>query len=261
MLLVAWLVAVPLGSSSLPWLASAVRNSALLDGVDQVMPQQAQALSDALRDTVDTRGFPDVFGGLAPTRAREVAAPDPALAGSQVVVNAKRVGGQGARHRAELRPPHRGLRLRVRPRAGDDQRARGGRHPTVSVEVNGERHERPGGRLRPATATWPSSTCPGCDAPVMPFATRPRPTPAPTRSCSASRWTGPYNAQSARVRDVGNITGPDIYDSGEVTREIYTIRALVRSGNSGGPLVDPGRRRARRDLRGGGRRPEHRVRA
>jgi S1-C subfamily serine protease len=50
---------------------------------------------------------------------------------------------------------------------------------------------------------------------------------------------GPYNAQSARVRDVSRITGPDIYDSGDVTREIYTIRALVRSGNSGGPLVSP----------------------
>ncbi len=50
---------------------------------------------------------------------------------------------------------------------------------------------------------------------------------------------GPYDAQSARVRDVSKITGPDIYDSGDVTREIYTIRALVRSGNSGGPLITP----------------------
>jgi S1-C subfamily serine protease len=50
---------------------------------------------------------------------------------------------------------------------------------------------------------------------------------------------GPYNAQSARVREVSRITGPDIYDSVNVTREIYTIRALVRSGNSGGPLVSP----------------------
>ena len=50
---------------------------------------------------------------------------------------------------------------------------------------------------------------------------------------------GPYNAQSARVRDVERITGPDIYESHDVTREIYTIRALVRSGNSGGPLVAP----------------------
>ncbi|TDB90827.1 CvpA family protein, partial [Micromonospora fluostatini] len=68
-ILVAWLVAVPLGSSSLPWLASSVRNSAVLSVVDQVMPDEAQQLSTALRDTVDTNGFPDVFGNLAPTRA------------------------------------------------------------------------------------------------------------------------------------------------------------------------------------------------
>jgi S1-C subfamily serine protease len=48
---------------------------------------------------------------------------------------------------------------------------------------------------------------------------------------------GPFDAQSARVREVRNITGPDIYDSGRVTREVYTIKALVRSGNSGGPLM------------------------
>jgi S1-C subfamily serine protease len=50
---------------------------------------------------------------------------------------------------------------------------------------------------------------------------------------------GPYDARAARVRDVGEITGPDIYESGDVTREVYTIFALVRSGNSGGPLVAP----------------------
>ncbi len=29
-----------------------------------------------------------------------------------------------------------------------------------------------------------------------------------------------------------------IYDDKTVTREVYTIRATVRSGNSGGPLID-----------------------
>ncbi|HEX5540161.1 MAG TPA: CvpA family protein, partial [Micromonospora sp.] len=89
-LLVGWLVAVPLGSSSLPWLASSVRNSALLQSVDRVLPERAQALSEALRETVDTNGFPNVFGGLAPTRVRQVPPPDPTLAGSQMVVNAQR---------------------------------------------------------------------------------------------------------------------------------------------------------------------------
>jgi S1-C subfamily serine protease len=50
---------------------------------------------------------------------------------------------------------------------------------------------------------------------------------------------GPFDAQEARVRELRDITGPDIYASSRVTREAYTIRALVRSGNSGGPLVAP----------------------
>jgi uncharacterized membrane protein required for colicin V production len=89
-LLVVWLVASPLGSSSLPWLAKSVKSSAILGAVDNVMPSQAHKLSDALRDTVDTRGFPDVFGGLAPTRVRDVEAPDGRLSGLPVVQSAKR---------------------------------------------------------------------------------------------------------------------------------------------------------------------------
>ena len=67
LLIVAWLVAAPLGSSSLPGLARAIRTSTVLHGVNTVMPQQAQALSNELRSTVDTSGFPNVFGALIPT--------------------------------------------------------------------------------------------------------------------------------------------------------------------------------------------------
>jgi uncharacterized membrane protein required for colicin V production len=90
LLLVAWLIAVPLGSSPFPGLNREVRNSAILNGITDLMPQQAQALSAGLRDTLNTSGFPDVFGGLAPTNAREVAAPDRALARSAVVTRSKR---------------------------------------------------------------------------------------------------------------------------------------------------------------------------
>ena len=50
---------------------------------------------------------------------------------------------------------------------------------------------------------------------------------------------GPFTAVSARVRDVRKLPGNDIYKTHDVTREIYTIRSTVRSGNSGGPLIDP----------------------
>ncbi len=80
---------------------------------------------------------------------------------------------------------------------------------------------------------------PGLRAPVMPFVEKPAAAGA-SAIVLGFPLDGPYNAQSARIRQISRITGPDIYDSGQdVTREIYTIRALVRSGNSGGPLVAP----------------------
>lgn len=234
-LLVAWLVAVPLGSSSLPWLAASVRNSALLTVVDRVLPDQAQKFSDALRDTVDTNGFPDVFGDLAPTRARQVSPPDPALAGSQVVAN-----GQRSVVKVLGSAPSCSRRIEGSGFVYADDRVMTNAHVvagtrSVAVELGGDRYDGkvvvydpdrdlavlhvpdlPGPSMRFAAGVASS----GADAIVLGFP-----------------LDGPYNAQSARVRDVDRITGPDIYSSGDVTREIYTIRALVRSGNSGGPLV------------------------
>jgi len=34
-----------------------------------------------------------------------------------------------------------------------------------------------------------------------------------------------------------NLTGPDIYRTGTVEREVYTVRGSIRQGNSGGPLM------------------------
>ena len=50
---------------------------------------------------------------------------------------------------------------------------------------------------------------------------------------------GPFFYGAARVRDRLQIRGPDIYDDRTVTREVYSIRGDVRSGNSGGPLLAP----------------------
>ncbi|MEE6307464.1 MarP family serine protease [Plantactinospora veratri] len=236
-LLVAWLVAVPLASSSLPWLASAVRNSALLTVVDRVLPPEAQALSRALRDTVDTNGFPDVFGGLAPTRSREVASPDPALAGSQVVVNGRRsvVKVLGNAPSCSRRIEGSGF-VYAENRVMTNAHVVAGTR-SVQVEVAGERHS---ARVvvydpdRDLAVLY----VPELSAPVMRFATG-EAAIEDDAIVLGFPLDGPYNAQPARIRDVGEIAGPDIYESGRVNREIYTIRGLVRSGNSGGPLVAP----------------------
>ena len=50
---------------------------------------------------------------------------------------------------------------------------------------------------------------------------------------------GPFTPTAAKVRQRIELRGPDIYDSGEVSRDVYTVRAQVRSGNSGGPMIAP----------------------
>jgi S1-C subfamily serine protease len=49
---------------------------------------------------------------------------------------------------------------------------------------------------------------------------------------------GPFVAHPARVREVLELNGPDIYRTTTVRREVYTIRGEVGQGDSGGPLID-----------------------
>ncbi|BCJ50669.1 hypothetical protein Asp14428_21440 [Actinoplanes sp. NBRC 14428] len=82
---------------------------------------------------------------------------------------------------------------------------------------------------------------PGLTAPALPFVRE------PVRSGADAvvlgfPLDGPYQAQPARIRELSRIDGRDIYGDGAVNRQTYTIRGLVRNGNSGGPLVTPGGR-------------------
>jgi S1-C subfamily serine protease len=49
---------------------------------------------------------------------------------------------------------------------------------------------------------------------------------------------GPYDVRAARVGETRRVVTQDAYGNGPVTRSIVALRGLVRSGNSGGPLVD-----------------------
>jgi len=47
----------------------------------------------------------------------------------------------------------------------------------------------------------------------------------------------PLTVVAARIGEALPVTGPDIYQTGSVNRQIYPIRAQVLPGNSGGPLL------------------------
>ena len=49
---------------------------------------------------------------------------------------------------------------------------------------------------------------------------------------------GPFDVQPGRIRSEQRLRSPNIYGDGTVIREVFSVRGLVRPGNSGGPIVD-----------------------
>jgi hypothetical protein len=49
---------------------------------------------------------------------------------------------------------------------------------------------------------------------------------------------GPYDVQPGRLGETQTVVTQDAYGGGPVRRSITSLRGLVRSGNSGGPMVD-----------------------
>ena len=48
---------------------------------------------------------------------------------------------------------------------------------------------------------------------------------------------GPFDAQPVRIRGDQRLRSPDIYGNGTVTRHVFSLRGMIRPGNSGGPFV------------------------
>ncbi|WP_214368361.1 MarP family serine protease [Pseudonocardia sp. H11422] len=238
----AWLVALPLASASFPGLASTVRGSEVLQAVDSVMPAGARKLPAELRQLLDNSGFPDVLSPFAQTPITAVGPPDPALLDRPVVRDVR-----GSVLKIRGRAPSCSRQLEGTGFVVGPQRVMTNAHVVAgtsetSVEVVGRN-----GRTRDLRATVVSYdpeidvavlAVPGLQAEALQFA------PDPARVGDDAivlgyPLDGPYTATAAKVRDRIQLRGPDIYDSGTVTRDVYTVRAVVRSGNSGGPMISP----------------------
>ncbi|MBA0127400.1 MarP family serine protease [Haloechinothrix sp. YIM 98757] len=235
---VAWLVAVPLTSvSGLPALTSAINNSVVLGGVNDVMPPQAQRLPNDLRNLLDVSGFPTFEQPFAQPPAPDVEPPDPQLQASPVV---QEVRPSVLKIRGDA--PSCGRALEGTGFVISPQRVMTNAHvvagtESVSVET--------GAGARPATVVHfdPGTdvavlAVPQLQAPVMDFARRPG-SPGDNVIVLGYPLDGPYTATSGRIRDRTNLRGPDIYDRATVQRDVFTVRAEVQSGNSGGPMIDP----------------------
>lgn len=76
----------------------------------------------------------------------------------------------------------------------------------------------------------------GLRAPALPLA----PAAPPGRPAAVLGFpeNGPYDIRAARLGDTREVLAQDAYGQGPIERSVVVFRGLVRSGNSGGPLVD-----------------------
>jgi uncharacterized membrane protein required for colicin V production len=237
-MLVAWMVAAPLGSSGIPGLNSAVRNSAIVRVIDDNMPTPIQGVYNALRNSVDTNGFPEVFSGLDPTDVEPVEPPDPELAASPVVQEAEqsvlKVVGEA---------PQCDRHIEGSSFVYDTELVMTNAHVVAGTETVAV--ETPQGPLDARVVVFDDERdlavlyVPGLTSPALPLLDRPAQPGEDTIVLGYPRG-GPYTAAPSRVREERNVTGPDIYSSQDVTRDVYSLRAEVISGNSGGPLLSDG---------------------
>ncbi|WP_216213607.1 MarP family serine protease [Amycolatopsis aidingensis] len=236
---VAWLIALPLTSvAGLPGLASAINNSKVLGGVNSVMPHAAQNLPNELRKLlIDESGFPFILEPFDKAPINEIEPPDPSLQNSPVVQQLRdsvlKVRGAAPSCSRALE----GTGFVIAP-----QRVMTNAH--VVAGTNEVALETGRGRVPARVVYFDPETdvailaAPALEAPSMRFA--PRPAQAGDDAIVLGYpLDGPYTAREARVRAQINLRGPDIYDEQTVQRQVFTVRGEVRSGNSGGPLVDP----------------------
>ena len=235
LLLVAWLVGQALASAPIPEVASQVRRSAVINIVDQVVPASGQRFFRNFRQLIGDHGFPEVFGGLAPTQVVDVDPPDPALASSRAVLVARpgvlKITGIAAS--CSRRIEGTGFvfaRERIMTNA---HVVAGVSEPEVQVGSS---------TLKARVVLYD----PARDIAVLyvPGLARSPLTFAGAAKSGTSGVVigypndGPFRADPARVRGTQQARGPDIYQRKTVVREIYALRARVQPGNSGGPLVD-----------------------
>jgi S1-C subfamily serine protease len=235
-LIAAWLLATPLTSSDQPNLAAAVRGSKVLARVDDVAPSWLRSVPKRLSALLDTSGLPDVLSEYGRTPIIAVDAPDAALANDAVVTVTRpsvvKIRGVAPGCQKVLE----GTGFVVAPnRVMSNAHVVAGAD-SVTVEVDGQTYDAEVVSYDPE-ADISILDVPNLRSQPLSFADGAAPTGADA-IVMGYPGGGDFAATPARVREIIELNGPDIYRTATVNREVYTIRGTVRQGNSGGPMID-----------------------
>ncbi len=233
-LLVAWALGVAVSGSRIDTVTPLVRESAVLGKVNAALPQSASNVLQAFNDVVGTSFFPRYLEPFAPERIVEVGpGPQRLLTDPDVIrtepsvlkIRGSNDCGRGIEGTGFVYAPGR-LMTNAHVVAGVDD-------PEVEIE----------GTTEPADVVYYN---PDLDIAVLSLDTGsldglPFDTSAEEKDGVAILGypqDGPYDVQVGRIRSEQRLRSPDIYGDGTVIREVFSVRGLVRPGNSGGPIVD-----------------------
>ncbi len=230
-----WFVVTAVRPALPPALARQVSQSRILTTTDRVMPELPRHWAASLANSINTSRFPDVFSGLSPEPNPAVPSPNAGSASTQgvknaaasivkVLANSRSCGGSEGS--GWVVAPHR-IVTNAHVVAGST---------AVVVQPGGT------GPYLPATvvAFDPEVdiailSVPGLKAAPLQRAAQLK--NGESAAVAGYPLDGGYRVVAARVRDEIRATGRDIYSTGLVTRDVYSLYAVVQPGNSGGPLL------------------------
>jgi len=235
-LLIAWFIGSAVVNAPFPAVARQVRSSEVLRGVNDFMPPGALTMFSDFRHLLDKSPYTQVFGALGINGSANVPPPDKAVLAWPAVKKdrasiVKIIGEAKSTCNRSLE----GSGFVISPQ-----------HVLTNAHVVAGMTSGPdvgyGVNMRPAKVVLfdPNTDVailyvPGLNAPALRFAGQ------------AGRGSGAvvagypenggFRAVPARVGSQWSANGPNIYQTGTVTRAIYAVRATVQPGNSGGPLL------------------------
>ena len=238
LLVVAWLIGSALVTSPFVWLRSQVKDSTVLHSVNTFMPDQANTWFSSFRGFVSKTGFPQVFGGLGGESIVDVPPPDTKILNTPELRSARhsivKIIGTARSCQRKIE----GTGFVYAP-----EHVMTNAHVVAGVDSGPQVFTMGNGTYRGKVVLYDYKRdiaildVPGLRLPSLSFDGS-----AETRDDAVVAGfpkNHSFTTRPARVRAKQKARGPDIYHSGQVTREIYAIRALVEQGNSGGPLLAP----------------------
>jgi S1-C subfamily serine protease len=237
-LIVAWLIGSFLQNAQFPTISSQVNKSALLRTVDAVMPHDALYLPvfPALRNLLSNGLYSQVFSAIGAEDSLSLAAPSQAVLKSPALARDEqsivKIDGDAPSCSQSIE----GSGFVIAP-----QHVLTNAHVVAGV-TEGLTVQQPGGQQLTAHVVLYDPNrdlavlyVPGLAAPTLKLAGHA--TNGTSAIVAGYPLDGGFTVVPARIGYNINASGPNIYSTEEVDRQIYPIKADIRSGNSGGPLL------------------------